>query len=106
MLVSRVRLGKRLFVIGFDPKTQNEHLKKLKPSVALAVWEAGYDERGKWNDERARRFAAQLLASAKAGAGQRDRGKRLGLGAARRAGRANGSSTWKWHATQAGWFAP
>jgi len=60
VLISRVRLGKRLFVIGFDPKQENEHLKRLKPLAALAVWEAGYDEHGTWDAQRAATFAVQL----------------------------------------------
>ena len=62
VLISRVRLGKRLFVIGFNPKEQNQHLKQLKPSTALAVWEAGYDEHGRWDAQRAAAFATQLAA--------------------------------------------
>jgi hypothetical protein len=41
VLVSRVRLGKRLYVIGFDPQKEMNHLRRLKPSVLLAIWEAG-----------------------------------------------------------------
>ena len=44
VLVSRVRSGNRLYVIGFDPAVQSDHLRKLKPSSMLAIWEAGYHD--------------------------------------------------------------
>lgn len=70
-------VGKRLYVIGFDPKEESEHLRRLKPSAALAVWEAGYDSNGRWDSQRAARFAEQLAASqAKAAAEKRARSRR------------------------------
>ena len=42
VLVSRVRLGARLFVVGLDPGDM-DHLRQLKPSEVLGIWEHGYN---------------------------------------------------------------
>ena len=96
VLASRVRMGKRLYVIGFAPKEEQEHLRRLKPSAALAVWEAGYDERGRWDAQRAVRFAEQLAAhEAKAAAAKRARARhqRSVPASAEAAGKGNKRST-------------
>ena len=47
-------------------------MRRLKPSAALAVWEAGYNTNGRWDSQRAVRFAEQLAAhEAKAAAEKR-----------------------------------
>ena len=62
VLASRVRLGKRLYVLGLDPLQESEHLRKLKHSPVLAVWRAGYDEAtGQWDGQLAARCAAELV---------------------------------------------
>ena len=62
VLASRVQLGQRLYVIGFDPTTESNHLRKLKHSPALAIWREGYTA-GRWDAKRAARRAAELLKS-------------------------------------------
>lgn len=78
-LASRVRLGSRLYVVGFDPKKESAHLRKLKHNPVLAIWEAGYaDGEGVWDAARAAYFAGELAKrSAKDG-----RKRRRGTGAA------------------------
>ena len=49
VLVSRVRLSKRLYVLGVDPQTQATHLRKLKHPPTLGIWRAGYDQNGHWD---------------------------------------------------------
>lgn len=63
VLVSRVRLGRNLYVIGLDPSNPSdlEHLRRLRPSAELAVWERGYGPDGFWDDGRAQRAAAELV---------------------------------------------
>ena len=63
VLVSRVRLGKNLYVIGFDPKTESNHLRRLKHSPVLRIWQAGYHG-GRWDAPRAARFATKLAVQA------------------------------------------
>ena len=60
VLASRVQLGQRLYVIGFDPTTESDHLRKLKHPPALAIWREGYTA-GRWDAKRAARQAAELL---------------------------------------------
>ena len=60
VLVSRVRPSKMLYVLGFDPQTQAEHLRKLKHPPALGIWSAGYDQDGHWDAERATQYATNL----------------------------------------------
>lgn len=59
VLASRVRSAANLYVLGFDPATESDHLRQLKPSPELAIWEAGYTS-GVWDGARAAHFAAQL----------------------------------------------
>ena len=60
VLASRVQLGDRLYVLGFDPSEESNHLRKLTPSAALGIWHLGYDDAGKWDARRAARAADQL----------------------------------------------
>jgi len=63
VLVSRVRLGARLFVIGLD-RDDVDHLRNLRPSEALGVWEHGYNETsGLWEPARAAAFAAARISA-------------------------------------------
>jgi hypothetical protein len=63
VLVSRVRLGCRLFVIGVD-ENDVDHLRNLRPSETLGVFEHGYHEvTGLWEPERAAAFAAERVAA-------------------------------------------
>ena len=64
VLVSRVRLGRRLFVLGFDPDdvAHAAMLRRLEHSYALAVWENSYDEHGMWSDTMARCVASEYVA--------------------------------------------
>ena len=82
-LASRVRLGSRLYVVGFDPKKESAHLRKLKHNPVLAIWEAGYaDGEGVWDAARAAYFAGELAKrSAKDG---RKRRRGTGAGSARK----------------------
>ncbi len=56
VLVSRVRLANHIYVIGMDPAhpETTEHLRKLKHSPVLNIWEASYDASGHWNGDLAR----------------------------------------------------
>ena len=65
--------------MGFDPKKESAHLRKLKHNPVLAIWEAGYaDGEGVWDAARAAYFAGELAKrSAKDG-----RKRRRGAGAA------------------------
>tara|TARA_B110001452_G_scaffold238592_1_gene219186 strand:- start:63 stop:584 length:522 start_codon:yes stop_codon:yes gene_type:complete len=50
VLASRVKLGLRLRVIGFDPQRDNvSHLTSLQHSADLGIWESGYVS-GVWNE--------------------------------------------------------
>ena len=60
VLASRVQLGQRLYVIGFNPEKESDHLRRLKHSPALAIWREGYTA-GRWDAKRAARHAAELL---------------------------------------------
>ena len=84
MLVSRVRQGKRLYVLGFDPKEEGDHLRKLKHSPVLGIWRAGYGDDGRWDAKRAARFAAEL-AACKAAAAKARRRQPCGKRGAKRA---------------------
>jgi len=81
VLASRVRLSKNLYVIGFDPKTDSEHLRKLPPSPVLAIWEAGYNAAGFWDAAKAAAFASRLaIAEAQAAKQGRNASRRKGGG--------------------------
>ena len=84
VLVSRVRQGKRLYVLGFDPKEEGDHLRKLKHSPVLGIWRAGYGDDGRWDAKRAARFAAEL-AACKAAAAKARRRQPCGKRGAKRA---------------------
>ena len=67
VLITRVRLGKRLFVIGLDPSDVS-HLQRLKHSGLCGVgyiWEASYTS-GHWDPECAARVAGAERAAAAA----------------------------------------
>ena len=86
VLVSRVRLGTRLYVIGFDPSDprQTEHLRRLSHPAELAVWEKGYDQHTRlWDAQLARAAAAALVADANSSARGRGRGVGRGVGPGR-----------------------
>ena len=85
VLVSRVRSGQRLYVIGFDPAEAGDHLRQLKHSPVLAIWRAGYGEDGgPWNCTRAARFAV-VLATQKAAESAARRRRACSARAAKRA---------------------
>ena len=71
VLVSRVRQGKRLYVLGFDPKVDGDHLHKLKHSPVLGIWRAGYSDDGRWDAARAARLHA-IIKSLSAPTGDND----------------------------------
>ena len=65
-LVSRVRLGARLFVIGLNPNDV-DHLRQLRPSEVLGIWEHGYNQITEmWEPELAAAYAAERVASRRA----------------------------------------
>ena len=61
VLLSRVRRGTRLFVLGFDPAcpADRDWLKGLRRSPDLFLWMNGYSE-GRWDPHRVRHQAAAL----------------------------------------------
>ena len=64
VLASRVQRGDRLYVIGFDPSKESDHLRKLRHSAMLGIWRGGYDDAtGRWSAPRAARVAAGMSAS-------------------------------------------
>jgi hypothetical protein len=66
VLVSRVRLGARLFVIGLNPNDV-DHLRQLRPSEVLGIWEHGYNQITEmWEPELAAAYAAERVASRRA----------------------------------------
>ena len=66
LLVSRVRLGARLFVIGLNPNDV-DHLRQLRPSEVLGIWEHGYNQITEmWEPELAAAYAAERVASRRA----------------------------------------
>ena len=66
VLVSRVRLGARLFVIGLNPNDV-DHLRQLRPSEVLGIWEHGYNQFTEmWEPELAAAYAAERVASRRA----------------------------------------
>lgn len=73
VLVSRVRLGARLFVIGLDPNDV-DHLRQLRPSEVLGIWEHGYNEAtNMWEPALAAAYAAGRVAAKAAAAKSRKR---------------------------------
>ena len=69
VLASRVQRGDRLYVIGFDPRADSDHLRKLKHTAALAIWRHGYEPASnRWEAPRAARVAAQMASKGKAAA--------------------------------------
>ena len=66
VLVSRVRLGARLFVVGLNPDDV-DHLRQLRPSEVLGIWEHGYNQITEmWEPELAVAYAAERVASRRA----------------------------------------
>jgi hypothetical protein len=53
MLFSRVRTGKKKFAVGLKDTSSKstQHLRQLKHSVQIVLWEHGYDSTGKWSPE-------------------------------------------------------
>merc|ERR1719265_2831954 len=88
VLASRVRLGRRLYVIGFDPSEESGHLRRLTHAPVLGIWRTGYDETtGCWDAQRAARAAAQLAKrKAEAAAGAASRRQVRDSGGQKRAG--------------------
>ena len=63
VLVSRVRLGARLFVIGLNPDDV-DHLRQLRPSEVLGIWEHGYNQTTDlWEPALAAAYAAERVAA-------------------------------------------
>ena len=79
VLASRVQRGDRLYVIGFDPSKESDHLRKLRHSAMLGIWRGGYDDAtGRWSAPRAARVAAALasLRTNRTGGGRQARKNR------------------------------
>ena len=51
MLFSRVRTGEKLFALGLNDTSikSTQHLRQLKHSTQIILWEQGYDSTGRWN---------------------------------------------------------
>jgi ubiquitin C-terminal hydrolase len=52
VLASRVRLSQNFLTLGLD-KSNMDHLRKLRHSPALVIWEKAYDPSGVWRQELA-----------------------------------------------------
>ena len=62
MLFSRVRTGKKLFALGLKDTSSKstQHLRQLKHSAQIVLWELGYDSTGKWSPELVHMQAEKL----------------------------------------------
>ena len=61
------------FVVGFDPATESNHLRNLKPSPMLVVWHQGYDKDGRWQPQQVAHAAEARMAERKKRAAQQKR---------------------------------
>ena len=72
VLSTRVRDGKKLFVLGMADTSkpiheQADHLRKLTHEKALRVWDASYDQHtGLWNGAQARELGDMLASESRA----------------------------------------
>jgi hypothetical protein len=62
MLFSRVRTGQKLFALGLKDTSakSTQHLRQLKHSVQIVLWEHGYDSTGIWSPELVNRQAEKI----------------------------------------------
>jgi hypothetical protein len=62
VLASRVKEGKKLYVIGLKDATETStaHLRKLHQAPALALWYHAYNSAGQWTDALIRQKAAAM----------------------------------------------
>ena len=62
MLFSRVRTGEKLFALGLKDTSSKstQHLRQLKHSVQIVLWEHGYDSTGIWSPELVNRQAEKI----------------------------------------------
>jgi len=65
MLYSRVRTGKKLFVLGLqDTSVQStDHLRKLTHSPQIKLWENGYNADGIWDREKVKMLAEKMAST-------------------------------------------